>query len=272
MVPVLIAFAAKLVVELTEELRSKAYRSFAAAAVGLVAAAVVVNWPYANEFNYLPYYQKVIAERHLRHAQAASSDPQHHLAAAIRELKQVLEVNPASTTAHINLGTAYRWSGYYSGAMREYEAALHLDPNLPDVTAALLNSRRDYVAHGDRVSPDSLPKSPFEAAKALEVAGRSEEAIRAYEVIIERDPFHHRAVSDLAGMLVSRGEEKEAATILARGLARRPDDFGLLYNLAYVRLRMGAVDEARDLWRRCLEIEPGNALVEQQLRSLSAER
>jgi tetratricopeptide (TPR) repeat protein len=272
MVPVLIAFAAKLVVELIEELRSRAFRSFALAAVGLTAAAVVVNWPYTNTFNYLPYYQKVIAESHLRHVRAARDDRQHHLAAAIRELKQALEVTPASTTAHINLGTAFRWAGFHSGAIREYEAALHLDPNLPEVAAALLASRRDYAAEGDRVSPSSLPTSPFEEARALEVAGRSGEAIRAYEMIIESDPFHHRAVSSLAGMLVSRGEEEEAATLLARGLARRPDDFGLLYNLAYVRHRMGAVDEARDLWGRCLEIQPGNALALQRLRSLSPER
>jgi tetratricopeptide (TPR) repeat protein len=272
MVPVLIAFAAALVVDMVEMLRLKAYRRFAAAAVGLAAAAVFVNWPYANEFNYLPFYQRVIAEKHLRHARAARTDQQHHLAEAIRELKQVLEVSPASTAAHVNLGTAFRMAGFYSGAIREYEAALQLDPNLPDVAAALLETRRGYALQGDRVDPSSLPKSPFEEAEALEAAGRSDEAIRAYETIVERDPFHYNALSNLAGILVRRGELKRAAALLTRGLDRQPDNFGLLYNLAYVRLQLGAVDEARDLWRRCLEIQPGNALVEQQLRALSAAR
>jgi len=231
-----------------------------------------VNWRFASDYDYLPFDREIIAAKHL---ERALKDPAGHpedLAEGIRELKQVLEVNPASAVAHANLGTAYRMMGFHSGAIRQHEEALRLDPELADTRASLEDSRRELALRGDRVGAEAIPRTPFEQAEALEVAGRVDRATELYEQIVARDPFHYNAVSNLAAIHLRRGEREKAVRILERGLERQPANFGLLFNLGYAEAQMGQHARARQAWERCLRLQPGNALVEEQLRSLPGTR
>ena len=54
---------------------------------------------------------------------------------AIFRWKKALEINPDSVAAHNNLAVAYEKKGRFQDALKEYEAALKLDPDNPRVKA-----------------------------------------------------------------------------------------------------------------------------------------
>lgn len=265
MVPVFIAFAAVLTAELYRWARAAAYRPLVAAAAGLAAAGLLVNWPFTKKENFLLIGREALAGKHLERARKDPDTHRDDIAEAIRELKQVLEVDPSSTVARVNLGSAYGMAGFYSGAIWQYEQALKHDPGRTEVRRALEYARNELARRGDLNGTDVIPASPFEQAEAFEAAGQMDRAARLYTEILERDPFHFNAVSNLGAISFRRGEPEEAARIFERGLERQPSNFGLLYNLAHVNFHMGRLVRARELWSRCLQLQPDNALVQEQL-------
>jgi tetratricopeptide (TPR) repeat protein len=272
MVPVFIAFASALVVHLVERARARSWGELTAAAAGLAVAAVVVNWPLSTRFNFLSFDHEVIAAKYLERARPDPAAHARDVAEAIRELKQVVEVTPDSTVAHVNLGTALEMAGYYSGSIEEYETALKLDPRLGNVRAAEDQARAELAQVGDRVRADAVPASPYEEAEAAEASGQHDRAVHLYTEIVEREPFHYNAVSSLAGIAVRDGDLRRAERLFEGALERQPSNFALLYNLAYVDAQLGRTADARALWTRCLALQPGNAMVEQQLRALPPAR
>ena len=64
---------------------------------------------------------------------------------AIREYQAALRINPDYADAHYNLGVAYAQQGRTDEAMREYQAALRVNP---DMCRSALQPGRDLRATG----------------------------------------------------------------------------------------------------------------------------
>jgi tetratricopeptide (TPR) repeat protein len=64
-------------------------------------------------------------------------------------LRRILQVNPKSAEAHVNLGVAYKGMGNFDKALQEYDAAEKLDPQ---VSAIYLN--RGVILHRYKNAPE----------------------------------------------------------------------------------------------------------------------
>jgi tetratricopeptide (TPR) repeat protein len=264
LVPVLIAFAAAGVVEAGRLLRARAWRPLALSAAGLAAAAICVNWP-LTQFNHA-FIRTVIAGKYLERALRNPATGSADIEKAIVETKWSLEVDSLSAGAHYGLGSAYSAVGFYSGAVQEWETTLRIDSSIGAARDLIADAKGKMARTGDRVNPDAIPLTPYEQAEIAEAGGHQDHAMLLYERLVERDPFHANACNNLAVIYYRKGRFRDAIKVLRLGLRSAPHQFVLLNNLAANYYRLGNGAEARKLWNECLRLQPGSAMIRDQLR------
>ena len=114
-----------------------------------------------------------------------------------------------SAPTHYNLGIALSMLRQYPDAMREYEAAVRLDPNHAD-------------AHNN-------------LGAMLHVAGRFDEAASHYRRALELRPDNVQARANLGRLLMVQGKLSDAAAQFEQGLASQPESVASLTGLAWIR-------------------------------------
>ena len=155
---------------------------------------------------------------------------QGNIELAIREYKEAIKLNPRNAKAHNNLGNVYATKGMYEDAVKEYEEALRIDPNHINARLNIENARKTVLVSG----------------KKGEIAERKdEEKIR--EHIRKGISFAEKGVWDGAIK-----EYKEAVRI-------DPNNFVAQYNLGFIFLKKGIADEAIEPFRNALRINPNYA-------------
>lgn len=108
-------------------------------------------------------------------------------------------------------------------------------------------------------------------------AGDSESAVRAYEQVVERDPWNLDAQDRLATHRIALGRLEEVVAQLEPVVARRPDRSRALYLLAYCYRKTGRASEAVRAYANYLKLRPadpdpyyGYALALRDLRDADA--
>ncbi len=169
------------------------------------------------------------------------------------QAKTVLEAarkkDPKDAQAAFYLGIALEGLGDKAGAVKEYRAALDLDPKLPDpaVNASQL-LLEDSDAQGALAVVDpalkQTPKHPdllLNRAVALEALGKKDEALAAYGSAAAVRPKDFALHAAYGGLLSEAGKSKEAVKEL--DAAAGSDDPALLASVASVLTKEGAFPE-----------------------------
>jgi len=94
------------------------------------------------------------------------------------------------------------------------------------------------------------------AAIRLHQDGRMDEAINAYQALLQSYPEDAGALSALGVALRSNGRGVEALEVLNRGAALHSDDADLAYNLGNARRDAGDADAAIACYRHALQLKP----------------
>lgn len=204
LVPVLLVYAAWLLTELARGWRTRPRRIPPLAAIPILACAVVaVHWPaerFPYSFDRVAMATKYFA-RALRDPYGGTADRDR----AIVQLKWALETDPYSADAHYNLGVAYESVEHYSGALVALDQALRIEPGRTAAAVASRNVRAKLARRGDRRSADTLPRTPYEKARAIEQSGDAARAATLYRELVRRDPFHSAARARIGALQGRRG-------------------------------------------------------------------
>jgi Tfp pilus assembly protein PilF len=263
-VPFLIIFAALGVRELVEQVRSRRFRWFAASVLLGVCALWVTRLPLID-FDFA-FTHTVMGTAYSDLATEDRDNAPEHMKNAILEYKKALELRPLSVDAHYNLGISYQRIGYYSGAVPVLRAAVGLKPNHPYAHKALGECEESLQRDGDRIPPRAVPMTLFEQGLAQMNKGNSLAAKTFYEKVLEKDPHHANAYSQLGAIHYEKGELDRAIEIFREGLRRKPDHFVLNNNIAGAYYRKSEFEMAKRHWKACLEVKPGDEGVLRQLR------
>ena len=116
-----------------------------------------------------------------------------------------------------------------------------------------------------RVGPGPLPDPKdmmpefqlLYRAKTSEWDGKWDDAEKDYREILRLQPDVAWRYVDLAIFLTLRDRLSEAIAVLRGGLSRMPDSFVLLTRLAHLEMGAGRYDEAYEMSRAALRIDPG---------------
>jgi Flp pilus assembly protein TadD len=132
----------------------------------------------------------------------------------------------------LRAGIANERTGNYPGAVKIYRRGLEIEPE----NVELLNA----------------------TGFALFQQGKSEEAVVALEKAVEVDPKHWKSHNNLALASIDLGEFEVAEAHYRESLAIEPQ--ASIYNdLGFVLARQGLPEEAAEMYRKSLELEPDSA-------------
>jgi tetratricopeptide (TPR) repeat protein len=145
----------------------------------------------------------------------------------------------------LRAGMANERTGNYPGAVRAYERGLAVEPENVELLNAL--------------------------GFALFQLGKSQEAVAPLEKALAADPKHLKAHNNLALASIDIGELELAEAHYRESLALEPQP--AIYNdLGFVLERQGLSDEAVEMYRKSLELDPESASANYNLAAFLARR
>jgi tetratricopeptide (TPR) repeat protein len=187
-----------------------------------------------------------------------------------------LAKNPESWLAQYNLGQVYREKGtqqrqpeLIEAALRSYERALHLRPNLADahnqrgVALVLLNRLSEAIPEFERALRNPAQTDPSRAlvhtnlGSALCAVGRIDEGVEHFRTALRLLPDYAPAHDNLGRTLSMRGQHKEAIEHLTRVLRADPANHIAAYALGKSLVAESRVTEAVQMLKRAVEGAPG---------------
>ncbi len=196
--------------------------------------------------------------------------------------RHALDVTSGNYLAHHNLGEALAEEGRFSEAIRQYQAALQIEPNAANVQTdygnALAKSGHmpEAIAHY-QAALRALPDSPIthnDLANAFAATPETmPEAIAEYQTALRLKPDYEEARNNLAevqsnsaeiqynlGVDLARSGKAEAAIPhFEDALRLKPDYVDAHNNLGVVLAGAGRVQEAISHFEAALRIDPNSA-------------
>lgn len=181
-----------------------------------------------------------------------------------RGLGDAMAVVEGGQLAHYGLGLAFRHKGYLEEALREYRVALERgeDPHLVHQAMAEVHLlRRDAqaaVALYDQLlegQPES-PKLWNERGVALHQAGRTREALEAYQRAVAADAEYVLALNNLGVAAFHEGQREVAFESFRRALGIQPGFVKARLNLALLLVRQSEHAHALEAFRQVLRLAP----------------
>lgn len=131
----------------------------------------------------------------------------------------------------------------------------------PHESAADIANLQDML---DR-DPSSHPEAWLELGRAYVRTRKSQEAIRCFDHLLQKDPTSMPAVEGIVPELLATGQTERAKALLQSAVARYPRSSLLLTNLGNALLREGNAEQAQQELRQALEVNPENADAENLL-------
>ena len=189
---------------------------------------------------------------------------QNNSAAAIRDMRRAIELNPDSAPYHNNLASVYLAVRRLDEAAACCSRALQIRP---DFAEARGNWGRVLAQRGDlpqaveayRLALGPNPHSPklhFHLGEALWRTDRIEEALDSFRTAVRLDPGNYDAYSMMGCVLLEAGRPDEAIDCFRRAVEIEPNGPDVHVNLGRALREAGQFDEAEACCLRALEIDP----------------
>lgn len=174
--------------------------------------------------------------------------------------------------AHNLIGNLLLRAGDTTGALKEYEAALAIDPdfltaraNYGDVHRILgdIKGARDAF---ERIAKAD-PKSPLSQAGFADLAmleGKPDDAVRFLMTASDRVPLETKYIDRAGKILLDSGRNAEAEAMWERALEINPVDLAALAHLGAQHLADGEYGEAERLYQDAADYAPDDATLQGQ--------
>lgn len=168
-----------------------------------------------------------------------------------------LDLMPAFSRAHFDLGNLLHTEGRNQDAVNSYRRAVDLEPDFPEawynLGVVLMIGRKfpesaDAYRHAVNLKPD-YSEAHNNLGILLQSLDQPEEAIVHYQEAIRLRPDFHEAHYNLALLLQQQGRLDECLSVYQDLLIRKPDHVDARNNRANVLLELGLYDEARTAYR-----------------------
>jgi hypothetical protein len=108
----------------------------------------------------------------------------------------------------------------------------------------------------------------FQRAQLLDRLGRSDAAAEAFADVLAREPQHFGALNDLALLLYKTGRRGEALRLFADAVERHPTNAVAHANLAFMLLKGREPERARAAYETALRLDPHNAEAQRGLAAV----
>jgi protein O-GlcNAc transferase len=188
--------------------------------------------------------------------------------------RRAIELQPGFAEAHVSLGIVLKAAGDIEGAIRCYEQAVAVDPKLAVAHANLATARGLLASRDSASTAEDVPREEdiegLRRAVALDPhdpelhrnlglllnrAGQNEDAARAFNEALTRDPSDLQSCLGLGNALTALGGQALAREVYEKWLAANDQNAEVMRVLASALLRMGEADAAFDWANRSLALQ-----------------
>jgi Tfp pilus assembly protein PilF len=186
---------------------------------------------------------------------------------------QLAQKTPANPWVHYELANVYRESQRRDDAVREYRAALELDPRHAAAHTNLgvilqdegqLTEAMAHYQRALRSEPDFV-QAHFNLANALRARGQIADAVGHYREALRLEPGLAAAHNNLGEILASQGQMDRAIEHFSEAVRLGPGSATAHGNLGAALGAIGRLDEAIGHFREALQIDPGNEAARRNL-------
>lgn len=191
---------------------------------------------------------------------------------AVKLWQSIIQRHPSFAPAHSNLGAALQHQGKTDQALLEYKLSIELDPR--GSIGAYNNVGEIYLSRGEleeaiqyfllavQFDPESAAVPLANLGSCYTCLGRREEAVSAYEESLRRTPgmtnqdVRMEVLIALAKLHLELHRLDEAEKACQSALQRSPRSVDALATLGQVLFHKGDYEEAIEVFRKALAINP----------------
>lgn len=185
---------------------------------------------------------------------------------ATERYQKVLNLDPANTTAKMNLGRLALKARNPVAARGYFEKVL---TDKKEDLGAMIAMAQSFDLENKTDDAIVWLKKSVESGAGSEQPGmilirymlqkrRYEDARQEASALLKKNPRDIFAVNSMAAALVGQEKPQEAEKVIAEALARSPEAAVLHYNLGRIHMSVGAVDKARIAFEKTLSLQPQN--------------
>ncbi len=162
---------------------------------------------------------------------------------AIEAFKQAVKLNPDLAEAHFQLGVAF----------------------------ALLESEEEKEVKVAEPEPSKTPKKGAkEVVKKKESEKSFENAIKAYQKILAKNPKDDKAQFNLARSYNKLNKDKEAEKAIRQAVKLKPDDTEYQTELGAILIKFAKYDEAIGVFKKALKLDESNSQAQDLMEKAQA--
>ncbi len=185
---------------------------------------------------------------------------------AVEIYKRLAEIRPSADIFN-NLGYILQLKGDYEGAIKYFDKAVKLNPNLAEAyyNKALSLRRLGRFEEALKWYTKAIELNPtdpdfyYNRGIVRKKLGDLEGALEDFKRATELNPLFVRAYNNMGNVYYSLGNAEKALEMYERALSINPNYLDALFNAALVLRETGRCDEAVKYYDRILSITPNNA-------------
>ena len=175
--------------------------------------------------------------------------------------------NPGSWKARNNYGIALQQEDRIPEAMEQFEAALKINPNLPQTHANLGNALMqvgqmpeaiEEFRESVRIKPD-YAEGYYNIGDALMRTGHAAEAMEQFQQAVQIKPDYAEAHNNLGNALLQTGQAAEATEEFQKAVQIQPDYAEAHNNLGNALLQTGQTADAITQFQQAVQFKPDYA-------------
>jgi predicted O-linked N-acetylglucosamine transferase (SPINDLY family) len=183
---------------------------------------------------------------------------------ALVVLQTALDIDPVYTVAAVKLAATYKAMGLLDDALATVRQAIVMAPEhaeahgvLGDILQSMGMLAEAEISYREALRHDSeMVMAYCNLGIALHKLHRGEEAIACFQNALDIDPNHVNVLSHLAHATKDNKQFEQAIAYVQQALAIEPGFDGGHSLLADIQLAYGKLEQARDNYRKELELHP----------------